>query len=296
MSAPNTTGDTGRALAAVVIATAAGAALAVAGSQGGATVGGIPVFALCVGLAFAIQWIAFVPALLGQTERFYDLTGSSTYVVATLLAVLLAPSIDARSLLLLVLVVAWAARLGTFLVQRILRAGRDGRFDAIKTSPARFLVAWTVQGLWVSLTAGAALAAITTTGRAPLGIVEVIGLAAWLAGFAIEAVADLQKRRFRADPANRDRFIRHGLWAWSRHPNYFGEIVLWTGVALIALPVLSGWQLATLVSPLFVILLLTRISGVPPLERRADATWGGQPDYEAWKASTPVLVPRPPRR
>ena len=166
--------------------------------------------------------------------------------------------------------------------------------DAIKPSFMRFLNAWTLQGLWVTLTLAAALAAITSTVRKDLGVVALLGSLIWAAGFTIEAAADLQKSRFRADAANRGQFIHKGLWAWSRHPNYFGEIVLWIGVAVIALPVLQGWQYVTLISPLFVFLLLTRVSGVPPLEKRADEKWGGQEDYEAYKKRTPVLIPRPP--
>jgi len=105
-------------------------------------------------------------------------------------------------------------------------------------------------------------------------------------------MADAQKSRFKADPGNRGKFIQSGLWSRSRHPNYFGEIVLWTGVMIIALPVLQGWQWVALVSPLFVILLLTRVSGVPLLEKKADQAWGGQPEYEAYKKQTPVLIPR----
>ena len=282
-------------LIAIPAAVLVGAGVAWAGSQGGGEAGGVPVFALAVGLAFLVQWIAFIPAYLLQTERFYDLTGSLTYVTVTALAVLLSPEVDARSVLLLALVVIWAARLGSFLVRRIRKAGKDERFDAIKPSFVRFLSAWTLQGLWVSLTLAAALAAVTTTVREGLAVVTVLGVLVWAAGFGIEATADLQKSRFRADPANRGSFIRTGLWAWSRHPTYFGEIVLWIGVAIIAVPVLRGWQWVTLISPVFVALLLTRVSGVPPLEKRADAKWGGQPDYESYKAGTPVLVPRPPR-
>jgi steroid 5-alpha reductase family enzyme len=282
------------ALVAFPIVIVIGAGVAVAGSQGGATAFGIPVFALAVGLAFLIQWAAFIPAYLLQSEGFYDLTGSFTYITVTVVAVLLGPSVDNQSLLLLALVVIWAARLGSYLFRRIRRSGKDARFDAIKPSFIRFLNAWTLQGLWVSLTLAAALAAITTTVRRDLGVVAIVGLLIWAAGFGIEAAADLQKSRFRADPANKGTFIHSGLWAWSRHPNYFGEITLWIGVALIALPVLQGWQYVTLISPVFVILLLTRVSGVPLLEKRADEKWGGQEDYEAYKTRTPVLVPRPP--
>jgi steroid 5-alpha reductase family enzyme len=280
------------ALLALPVVILIGAGLAWAGSQGGTPGFGPPLFAMAVGLAFLMQWLAFVPAYLRQTEKFYDLTGSLTYVTVTALAVLLGPEVDGRSLLLLGLIVAWAARLGTFLVRRVHTAGKDGRFDELKPSFPRFLLAWTLQGLWVAFTASAAWVAITSSTRKDLDWFALAGLVVWLLGFAIEVVADAQKRRFQADPSNRGRFIQTGLWARSRHPNYFGEIVLWIGVAIIALPVLGGWQWVALASPIFVALLLTRVSGVPLLERRADEQWGGQDDYEAYKRRTPVLVPR----
>jgi steroid 5-alpha reductase family enzyme len=283
------------ALAALPVVVIIAAVVAVAGSQGGSTVGGLPVFALCVVLVFVIQWAAFVPAYLRQTERFFDLTGSLTYIAVAIVAVVLSDGADERSILLLVMVVVWAVRLGSYLVLRIRKAGADARFDAIKPSFPRFLSAWTLQGLWVTLTLAAALAAITTTERVSIGTVTAIGIVVWVVGIALEATADAQKSRFRADPANKGRFIQSGLWSWSRHPNYFGEIVLWVGVALVALPVLRGWQWVTLISPVFVFLLLTRVSGVPLLEKSADERWGGEPEYEAYKARTSVLAPRPPR-
>jgi steroid 5-alpha reductase family enzyme len=283
-------------LIAVVVVILVGVGVALAGSHGGASAFGVPIFALAVGLIFLIQWLVFIPAYLGQSEKFFDLTGSLTYISVTIIAVVLSPVVDGRSLLLLALVVIWAARLGTFLFRRIQKAGKDARFDELKVSFLRFLNVWTLQGLWVTFTASAALAVITTTARKPLGLLALLGFLVWVVGFVCEAVADAQKSRFRADPANQGAFIRTGLWAWSRHPNYFGEIALWIGVAIIALPVLRGWQWVTLISPVFVTLLLTRISGVPMLEKRADEKWGGQEDYEAYKANTPVLIPRPPRR
>jgi steroid 5-alpha reductase family enzyme len=281
------------ALIALPIVILIGLGVALAGSQGGARVLRIPLFALSVGLVFLVQWLAFIPAFLLQSERFYDLTGSITYISVTVLAVLFSARVDGRSIILLALVVIWAVRLGTFLFRRVRRAGKDGRFDEIKPSFFRFLNAWTVQGLWVTFTLAAALAAITTTNRRELGLFAVIGVLVWVFGFAFEVVADTQKSRFRADPRNKGRFINTGLWARSRHPNYFGEIVLWIGVAIIALPVLRGWGWVTLISPVFVTLLLTRVSGVPMLEKRADEKWGGQEDYEAYKKRTPVLIPRP---
>ena len=101
----------------------------------------------------------------------------------------------------------------------------------------------------MTLTLAAALAAITTTERVASDTFTAIGLVVWVVGLGMEAIADAQKRRFRADPANKGRFIGRGLWSWSRHPNYFGEILLWVGVAIVALPVLRGWQWVTLISP-----------------------------------------------
>ena len=283
------------ALIALPLVILIGAGVAWAGSQGSASFRGIPIFALGVGLAFLIQWLAFVPAYLLQTEKFYDLTGSLTYITVIVISLVLSPDPDSRSLLLTGLVLLWAGRLGTFLFRRILRSGKDERFDEIKPSWIRFLNAWTLQGLWVTFTLSAALAAITTTFQKELGIFALMGFLIWVFGFTIEVTADAQKSRFRAQPENQGRFINTGLWRWSRHPNYFGEITLWAGAALIALPVLRGWGLVGLISPLFVALLITRVSGVPMLEERADQKWGDQEDYQAYKANTPVLIPRPPR-
>ncbi|MEW5825526.1 MAG: DUF1295 domain-containing protein [Candidatus Bipolaricaulota bacterium] len=284
--------DETKAMAAIPVALAVAAAVAWAGSAGGRTILGFPVFAVLFAMAFLIQWVVFVPSFLLRSERFFDVTGSLTYVSVMALAVAWSPPVDARSALLLALVVVWAARLGTFLLRRVRRAGKDARFDQIKGSFWRLLLTWTLQGLWVSLTLAAGTAAITAGTRRPLGIPEALGLGVWLIGFGLEALADEQKRRFQLVSANRGEFIRTGLWGRSRHPNYLGEILLWTGVAAISAPVLRGWQWVTMVSPAFVALLLTRISGIPILEKRADKKWGGREDYETYKRNTPVLLPR----
>jgi len=281
------------ALVAVVVALVVGAGLAVAGSFRGALVGGIPVFAIAVTAAFVIQFLVFIPSAVRRTERFFDLTGSLTFIAVSIALALLAPAQDARGWILAAMVVVWAARLGSFLFARVHRAGTDGRFDEIKTNPLRFFQVWCIQGLWVALTASAAWIAMSADAadRAPLDGFAVAGIVVWLAGMVFEVVADLQKQAFRADPANKGEFIRTGLWSRSRHPNYFGEILVWVGVFVVAVPVLQGWQWVAVLSPLFVVLLLTRVSGIPLLEKRADERWGDRADYRAYRDRTPVLIP-----
>ena len=269
--------------------------VALAGSQNGATLGGLPVFAIVVALAVLVQWLVFIPAFIFQTEKFFDITGSITYITVTGVALCYSRysvPLDARSVLVAALVIIWAIRLGTFLFSRIQKAGKDDRFDEIKPNFLRFLNVWTIQGLWVTFTAAAALVAITSSTRKDLDAFAIVGVLVWLIGFVIEVVADAQKSRFNADPANKGKFIRTGLWSRSRHPNYFGEIVLWIGIAIIAIPVLQGWQWVAMISPVFVAILLTRISGIPLLQKKAEAKWGGQADYEEYKKNTPVLIPR----
>ncbi len=280
-----------QSLLAITAAILAALAIGLAGSDGSLMAGGIPLFLLCGVWAFAVQWMAFLPAWWLKTEHFFDLTGSLTYLSLALGVLYVTGVRDIRGLVIAVAVTIWALRLGVFLFRRVRVAGEDRRFRDIKTRFSVFLMTWTLQGLWVFLTFSAGLAALTSERTVPVDGALVSGLLLWGAGFTLEVVADRQKSRFRSDPENRNRFIDQGVWSWSRHPNYLGEIILWSGIAVIALPVLSGWQYLTLVSPLFVILLLTRISGIPMLEASARKKWGADPDYQAYCERTPVLVP-----
>ncbi|MCX7607628.1 MAG: DUF1295 domain-containing protein [Anaerolineales bacterium] len=279
----------------LLIVTFTAVALAWAGSQEGMTLNEIPVFALAIGLAFVINLLAFVPAFLLQTEIFFDLTGSLTFLVVLAFVVLavwrLAPP-DARAWLSVALTITWAIRLGVFLTLRIRRTGKDARFDELKRSLLRFLLTWMMQALWVSFTLAPVLVMLTTQNRKPFDGFALLGLLLWVVGFLIEVVADVQKIRFCADPSNQGKFIQTGLWSRSRHPNYFGEILLWLGMTTIALPVLQGWQWVVALTPLFVALLLIRISGVPLLERRAEERWGALLEYQEYKRRTPLLIPR----
>jgi len=273
-----------------------GGGISVAGGNGGATFANIPVFVICGVWAFLVNWVAFVPANAAQTEKYYDLVGSLTYLSMIGLALLLTTQVSNRGLIAAAMVAVWALRLGTFLFIRISNDGHDDRFDEIKVKPSRFFIAWTIQGLWALVTAACALAIITGGNQAPLGLVGKLGIFIWLVGFIIEVVADSQKRSFRKNPNNKGKFINTGIWSWSRHPNYFGEIALWFGMAIMAIPVLSGLQWVTLISPIFVVFLLTKVSGIPTLAKKAKQRWGDDTDYQAYVANTSLLIPLPPKK
>lgn len=262
-----------------------------AGSYHGQRVGSVPILVMIVGIVFVIQWIMYAHSWFKQTDRFYDLTGGITYVTMTILALALSQNLDARAWILGGIVIIWSARLSSFLFIRVTKSGGDSRFEERLKQPATLFLTWTLQGLWVVFTALASWIGITSTVRKDFGWIGAIGLILWIIGFAFELIADYQKTQFNNKPENKGKFISQGIWSISRHPNYFGEIVMWTGALIIVAPTLVGWQWVALISPLFITLLLTKISGIPMLEKKADERWGGQADYEAYKKSTPVLVP-----
>ena len=252
---------------------------------------GIELVKNAVLLAFIIQWVLFIPAYLLQTEKFFDISGSITYisVVSYCFFNYYDPEkLNIGNAILSIIIIIWALRLGSFLFIRIKKAGEDIRFREIKKSPTRFFMTWTLQGMWVSLCSACALAGIAK------GIIInnyfYCGLAVFLIGFIVEIVADNQKTKFRSNPKNKDKFINSGLWKCSRHPNYMGEILLWLGISIISLSSLEGLELATLISPFFTYLLLVYVSGIRILEYNGDKKWGHLESYKIYKKNTPRLI------
>ena len=250
----------------------------------------------CAVICIGIQWLAWIPASLGKTERYYDLTGGLTYLTVvgfSLWAGLQSEPPSSRELIVSLLVIIWSLRLSVFLYLRIHRTGKDGRFDKLKTSPIRFLVPWTIQGLWVFLTMIVVIVINSQAGSASaLGIWDGIGLSIWILGFGIEAIADNQKTAFNKESSNQGKWIESGLWSYSRHPNYLGEILLWTGIAFFGISCFTGLERVAWISPIFIYLLLTKISGIPILDKRALEKWGDDPEYQEYRANTPALIPR----
>ncbi len=247
-------------------------------------------------IAFIIQWAAFIPAYAFQTEKFYDLTGTLTYLTVTWYTLYMSSekftNLNGASIAIVLFISLWAIRLGSFLFSRIHKDGEDKRFRTIKPSATQFFMTWTLQGLWVSLCSMCALTAISSESGVVVNAFYYLGVGLFIYGFYTEVKADNEKSKFRSVPENRDKFITTGLWAKSRHPNYFGEIVLWAAIAVISLPSLTGLQYITLISPIFTYVLLVHVSGVRMLEARGQKKWGHLEEYKAYQKSTPMLFPK----
>ncbi|CAL4065440.1 unnamed protein product [Meganyctiphanes norvegica] len=240
---------------------------------------------------FSIQWVLGGIAVLKQTERYYDLAGSSTFLLLAYLNFQWNTDDHPRQVIQTGCICLWAFRLGSFLFTRVLKAGEDKRFTKIRVDPRRFFVAWNIQGVWVILTLLPSILGVSSTQQPPLVLRDYIGWSMWTVGFVTEVLADYQKTKWRNDPANKDKFITVGLWSISRHPNYFGEIMLWFGLYISASATFSGLEYLTVLCPVFNYLLITKLSGIPMLERYAEKKWGSSPQYQAYVRDTPALVP-----
>ena len=264
-------------------------------SYGIAHLTGIVIVKNAVLLAYVIHWIAYIPAYVFQTEKFYDLTGSITYLSVVwfvFLSTYQSISLNFGNLILVLLISIWTIRLGLFLFMRIHKAGEDKRFRTIKTSASQFFMTFTLSGLWVTLCSMCALVAISSPEGLVMNALTYVGIILFIIGFGIEIVADNQKTAFRSIESNKDSFITSGLWSKSRHPNYFGEVLLWFAIAVISFSSLEGLQLITLISPVFTYILLVYVSGVRMLEDMNDKKWADDEQYKSYKKNTPMLFPK----
>ena len=247
-------------------------------------------------LAFLIQWVAYIPAYLFQTEKFYDLTGALTYLTDIWFVYLSSNQVgelNIQNLIVTVLISIWAIRLGSFLFSRIHKDGEDKRFRSIKSSASQFFMTWTLQGMWVSICSMCAITGISSSEGLVLNSLFYLGFTLFVIGFSIEVIADHQKTVFRAIKENKEKFISTGLWSKSQHPNYFGEILLWSSIAMMSFSSLSGTQYLTMISPIFTYVLLVYISGVRMLDDMGNQKWGHLEEYKQYKKNTPVLFLKP---
>ena len=241
---------------------------------------------------FAIQIIVFIPSFIFRTEHYYDLTGGITYISTVVIALILKSSyqtIDLISLLLGSMVIIWATRLSSFLFLRVKKSGEDVRFKKIKHSFSWFLMTFMLQGMWVFMCIFPALIVISSF-NSEINNYAIVGTVVWLFGFLFEIVADNQKSNF--NKINKGKFISTGLWSMTRHPNYFGEFILWLGITIASLGYIDNYRYILLLTPIFVYLLLTRVSGVNLLEEIGEKRWGDSKEYQKYKEKTPLFFPK----
>ncbi|XP_074659189.1 uncharacterized protein LOC141911959 [Tubulanus polymorphus] len=241
---------------------------------------------------FGVQWALWVLAAALRTEKFYDLAGSGTFIALAYLSRKWNDTFFSRQNIQTSCVMLWAFRLGMYLFVRVMKEGEDKRFTHVRGRPAIFFVYWTMQAIWVFVTLLPSLILNSKTVDRPLGWRDYAGWSIWAVGFLTEVLADYQKSVFRNNPENKGKFISSGLWSLSRHPNYFGEILLWFGLYLSASSTFRHrLEHLSVLSPMFVYFLITKVSGVPPLEKMAMKRFGKDPAYQQYVKDTPVLIP-----
>lgn len=270
--------------------------VSLASSQNGVSYNNYPISIICMALSFIIHWLVFIPSYFYKTEKFYDITGTVAYLsilltTAYLINLVNDEGILLRSIISIIFVMIWAIRLGIFLFKRVIKVGEDKRFEHAKKSFSKFLMFFNISALWVFLTIVNVLTMIINNSDSVTDLFFIIGVMIAIIGFIIEVVADMQKRKFRTNISNKGQFISSGLWSISRHPNYFGEMMIWVGMSFATIPILIGWQFITLISPIFVIFLLTKVSGINLLEASANDKWGADKNYQDYKDKTSVLIP-----
>lgn len=243
-------------------------------------------------IALGINIVMFIPAFKFKTDKLTDLSYSLTFIILITLTLILS-NFTLSKLILTLMIIVWGLRLGIFLFIRIRKMKKDKRFDGMRESFLRFLKFWVLQGLAVWVILIPSLFFIDSK----INEIVWIGFIVWFLGLIIESIADIQKYIFKQDKKNKDKFIQTGLWRYSRHPNYFGEILCWVGIYIFVFNSLTMLQeIIALVSPLFIIILLLFVTGLPMLEKYSNKKWGKQKDYQEYKRKTSILIPWIPKR
>ncbi|KAG2535856.1 hypothetical protein PVAP13_9NG141119 [Panicum virgatum] len=240
------------------------------------------------------QLLFFIVTALLRFDKVTDFAGSTNFVIIAILTLALKGAWHFRQIVLTVLVVIWGLRLGLFLLMRIMQWGEDRRFDEMRDNLGKLAVFWIFQAVWV-WSVSLPVTVVNASDRNPsIEARDIIGWIMWLVGICIEATADQQKLVFKNSASNRGKWCDVGLWKYSRHPNYFGELFLWWGVFVASTPVLSGAEWLVILGPILLTLLLLFVSGIPLLESSADKRYGRLEEYRVYKNTTSPLIPLPP--
>ena len=247
-------------------------------------------------IVLGIQIVFFIFASIFKTDKVTDLSYSLTFILIALLLLFSRSSYSIVPLLFTGLIVLWGFRLGGYLFVRILKIKKDNQFDGMREKTLSFASFWMLQAVTIWIVMLPSTIVLSTSGALQPNVLTWVGIIVWAAGFLFEAVADVQKYRFRSRPENSGKWIQHGLWNYSRHPNYFGESLCWWALFIIAVPYLEGWMWISVLGPVFLTFLLLFVSGVPTVEKRSDQKYGEQPEYLRYKEKTSLFIPLPPKK
>jgi steroid 5-alpha reductase family enzyme len=253
----------------------------------------VVIIQVAVIIIYMTAWFFVAQAL--KRNDIADILWGTGFIVTAITAMALSNGITERGFLAAFLVVIWGVRLAVHIYMRNRGKGEDRRYRKWREEWGRqaviraFLQVFILQGL-LMIIISVPVTFIITFGQNPFGRFDVLGVCIWLLGFTFEAVGDYQVVQFKRDPANKGKLMTRGLWTYTRHPNYFGEVTLWWGMYLIALSVPQGWT--TIAGPLTITFLILKVSGIPLLEKKYE----GNPEFEEYKRRTSAFFPLPPKR
>lgn len=251
------------------------------------------VSAITIGIVMVLTWIL---SLAVRNASIVDIVWGAGFAINSWVLAITIDGDPTRQLVVALLVGIWGMRLAGYLAKRNIGHGEDWRYVAMRKKmgpkfPVVSLI--TVFGLQGVLMWSVSLPVMFANADAtpPLGPVAIMGIMVWIVGFGFESVGDLQLARFKKDPANQGKVMDQGLWSLTRHPNYFGDALLWWGIAIVAAETGSG--ILGFIGPVIMTFLLMRVSGVPILEKSLSKRREGYADYVA---KTSGFIPRPPKK
>ena len=247
-------------------------------------------------IIFVIQLVFFAFAAYFETDKVTDLSYGLSFVAIAAILLIANKTYYLWQILLVLMVAIWGIRLAGFLFIRVLKLKKDYRFDGIRENAARFGRFWLLQAISIWLIMLPGVAALGSNTNLSLNFAMYLGLAIWTVGFIIEAIADYQKYHYKNLKDKPSEWVSTGLWQYSRHPNYFGEMLIWWGIFIFILPILNNQLWLTAISPIYITLLLLFVTGIPPLEKKYDERYTGNKDYLSYKEKTSLLIPLPTKK
>lgn len=245
------------------------------------------------GILFLYLNLWFVIALVKKRNDVADIAWGLGFVLMAWSALFLS-TFSWRSVVINFLVTIWGARLAWHIYQRNKGKAEDSRYQVWRKEWQHFTVrsyfqVFLLQGVLLFLIA-MPVSFMNASANQGFSILDLTGLLVWIVGFYFESTGDAQLKKFISDPANKGKIMDQGLWQYTRHPNYFGEVTMWWGIYLMALSIPNGWL--TIIGPLTITILILFVSGIPLLEKK----YLGRPDFEAYKKRTSIFFPLPPKK